>query len=52
MAQSMAMGDVIAARDGREVPRNRLDANGQRTDPAAIAKVLLPFGGYKGSQSR
>ena len=49
---SMAMGDVqIAARDGREVPLGTgLDANGQpTTDPAAIAKVLLPFGGYKGS---
>lgn len=50
---SMALGEVqIAARDGHSVPAGTgLDAGGRpTTDPREIVKgMLLPFGGYKGS---
>jgi len=50
---AMARGEImIAARDGHELPPGvGLDKNGQpTTDPSAVLEgVMLPFGGYKGS---
>ena len=54
---AMAMGDIqIAARDGKELPAGiGLDKDGEATtdpkdiDPTTGGGMILPFGGYKGS---